>query len=142
MADVSEDLISQIIASSTTLSNRVHQNVIPQSLLSSYPRAYIVRIGRDDPLDLGGGAGIETSFFAVEYISDNIDEAVAAAAASARTAGNGGLHGIGVSNTFGNGKAQRVAVEDADDEYIPRGTGGDTGVHVVAHNVKIVGHTT
>ena len=137
MADVAEDLIAEIITAASTLGNRVHQNRVPQHQRNTFPRAYVSRTGQDNPLDLGGGAGIETTFFTVETISDDQSQSLAVSLAIEST-----LHGIGSSTTFGNGKAQRVMVDDVDDDYLPKGVASDDGLFVETKAVRVVGHTT
>lgn len=126
-----EDLRTEIMAASTTLGGRVHQNVVPEHQGNTFPRCWYGRASRVDDLDLDGTRGeLSESEYDVECISTNIDQAIAAADAI-RTNLNG------KRGTFGAMTVKGVFVEDQDDDYIPRGTGEDAGAHVSALRIRI-----
>lgn len=125
------DLRTEIISASTTLGTRVHQNFVSQQQAKTLPRCWFGRSSTDDVLDLDGtrGALIETQFD-VEVIDDDADGAITAANAI-RTTLNGKYGNFGASTIKG------CFVEDQDDQYVPRGTGEDAGLHVTALRLRI-----
>lgn len=132
-----EDLRTEIIAASTTLAQRVHQNMVPQQQANTFPRCLFYRTSTDDQLDLGGGAGHIQTEYAAEFISDDLDEANTAAVAVRE--GTNKLHGK--FGTFGSGSVKACFVADQDEDFIPRtlgeGTGEAAGLHVVSVQVRV-----
>lgn len=131
MASIGEDLIAFVIADSaiaTLVDQRVHQNHMPEQ--SSYPAVWLMRSGKEKDRDLDGQGGIVRHTFDVEALSPDMDEAEELGdALENRLAGHKG--------TFGARTVQGVFVDDADDDYIPRGNAGDDGISVVAQQVTI-----
>ena len=126
-----EDLRTEILAASTTLGQRCHQNVVPEHQGNLFPRCWYQRTSTDDLLAADGSRiGLVWQEYTVECISLDIAEAITAADAIRR--GLNGKHG-----TFGSGTTQGAFVEDQDDDYIPRGIGADEGAHVSALRVRI-----
>lgn len=124
------DLRTEIIAASTTLGTRVHQNVVSQQQARTLPRCWFGRSATTDDISLSGTLGHAEHQFDVECIDDDADGAIVAANAirSALQAKRG---------NFGTGTVKGVFVEDQDDQYVPRGTGGDEGLHVTALRLRI-----
>jgi hypothetical protein len=126
-----EDLRTEIMACSTTLGGRVHQNIVPEHQGNVFPRCWYQRLRRQDDLDLDGTRGESSeSEYTVECQSVTLSEAIAAADAI-RTALNG------KRGTFGSMSVKGVFVEDQDDSYEPRGIGADEWAHVSALRVRI-----
>ena len=128
---IDTDLRTELMAASTTFGGRVHQNTIPQLQAKNYPRCWFQRSATDDHLNLDGSrGGLVVYQYDAECISDTLASAITAADAI-RTTLNG------KRGTFGAGSVKGVFVEDQSDEYVPRGTGEDAGLHVCALRVRI-----
>lgn len=129
-----EDLRTEIMAASTTLGLRVHQNIIPEHqgpLVGSEVRCWYQRLLRQDDLDLDSSRGeLSESEYTVECIS--LDLAAAITAADAIRVALNGKRG-----TFGSSSVKGVFVNNQDDSYEPRGIGADAWAHVSAQVVRI-----
>ena len=131
-----EDLRTEIIAASTTLGTRVHQNIVPEHQGNTFPRCWFQRISQEDLLAVDGSRiDLKRTEYTVEFISEDIDEAIAAANAVAEHTDQGGL--LAKRGTFGAGTVQGVFITDQDDDYQPRGIGADEGAHVSALAITI-----
>lgn len=132
MATLSENLRTEISVASTALGGRVHKNAVPQSQAQQYPRAWFQRSAQNDTPDLDGTAGgwLE-EFFDVEVMSGSASEAEATAEMVRSY-----LHCK--RGTFGAGTIKACFVNDADDDYEPKGIGADSGVSIVALQVRIL----
>lgn len=131
MASVTEDLIAFLLSDADVthlVGQRVHANHVPEK--SSYPHIWLARSGKEKDRDLDGQGGITRHLFDLECISPDLGDAQDVAdAVDDRLAGHRG--------TFGTRRVQGVFLDDQDDDYIPRGTGGDDGLMVVAQQVTI-----
>lgn len=131
MASVGEDLIAFLIDDPTVtnlVGRRVHANHVPQK--SKYPLIWLARSGKEKDRDMDGQGGLTRHLYDLECISPDLGEAEDVAdAVDDRLAGHRG--------TFGARTVQGVFIEDQDDEYIPRGTGGDDGLMTVAQQITI-----
>lgn len=108
----------------------VYQGMVPQDV--ALPYVWFRRASRrlEPTLDAEPGDDPDELWFDVEAISDDLD--VAQSLADAITDALGNYRG-----TFGDALIQGAFVDDQDDDYVPRGTVGETELHVAALAVQI-----
>lgn len=131
MAGISADLKTYIVSSTScnaVLSGRVHQNSAPQE--TSRPFIWYQRRSENESLTLDGAGGLRQVQFDVECITgDPLTSESLSDKVKTRLNGKRG--------TFGNSSAKGVFVTDHDDDYIPKGAGLDSGLHVASFNVTV-----
>lgn len=138
MADIAEDLIAFLTADTTiatlvTDANSVVgicHNIVPQG--TEFPFIWLRRASRDTERTLDAAVGDEPDSvrFDVECYGDDLDEAMSLAAAVTARLDN-------YRGTYGTRTAQGMFVDDASDDYVPRGIMGDESVHFAALSVQI-----
>lgn len=131
MAKIVEDLLQHLtdnVEVRALVDLRVHAHHVPERSL--YPFIWLSRSGRETDRDHDGQGGLTRHDYDIEAVSD--DQAEAEDVADAVHDALAGHRG-----TFGARDVQGVFVEDQDDDYVPRGTGGDDGLLVVAQRVTI-----
>ena len=131
-----EDFIDFLLASTNITSRvatRVHQAMMPEP--SRFPAIWFAISGKDRGFSRTHDGGTTDTLarytFDVEYLSTGLDRAQ-----DLGDAADDLLDGY--RGTFGNRSVQAVFISDQDDEYVPRGTGGDFGIHVVAQRITII----
>ncbi len=138
MASLGEDFRTFLLDDSSIVarvSARVYQNEVLQESGADvldyiwYERA---SIEREDTLTMAVGERPFREFLNVEAVSTTIDDALDLAD-DLRA-----LHGT--KGDFGGGSALAVYVNEHQDDYIPRGDGGDEGRHVAALQIEVIGH--
>lgn len=138
MADIAQDLIT-FLAADTAIADLVtdsdgdvaiHHNTVPQD--SEFPLVWLRRASRDSERTLDAAVGDEPDSvrFDVECYGDDLDEAMDLAAAVTERLDN-------YRGAFGTRTAQGMFVEDASDDYTPRGIMGDEELHFAALSVQI-----
>lgn len=132
MSDVATRLRSFLLSDASItreVGDRIHQAHVPESSEGDY--IYYQRSGIE-PLRTLDAYALSPLYatFDVEVISRDIDQCqlIASLIRSKLDCYRG---------TFDDGTVQAVFVEDHNDDYIPRGTYADEGVHVAAMSVQI-----
>lgn len=145
MASIGEDLRTFIINKSSTelgasyVASRVHQNVIPETQLHTYPRVWFERTGREQIVYCGGGkADSIESRFDIECISDDLDQSLNVAAAM--WVHLNGARGA-LTTAAGAVVSRGAMLVQQDDDYIPKGIADDSGLHVSALSLHMF-HST
>lgn len=138
MADIAEDLIAFLTADSTiaalvTDANSVVgicHNIVPQEM--AFPLVWLRRASRETErtLDAAVGEQPDSVRFDLECYGDDLEEAMDLADAVTARLDN-------YRGTFGTRTAQGMFVEDASDDYVPRGIMGDESIHFAALSVQI-----
>lgn len=132
MANLAENLRTEILAATPLIGTRCHKNHVPQSQGKIYPRVWYQRTSKTDDPDLDGTVGgLIEELYDIEVMSEEADEAETVAD-TIRTA----LHAK--QGTFGAGTIKACFVSDVDDNYEPRGIGSDDGINIVALQVRIL----
>ena len=134
MADTAQNLrtlLTGTSAVSTICGAKVHQGTVPESDVAELPYLWMGRSSRklDRVLSEAQGAASDEEWFDVEAISDDLDEAQRLADA-VRTLDN-------FRGTMGTQTIKGLFLNDQDDNYVPRGTLGETELHVAALAVQI-----
>jgi len=132
MTAIGEALKSYIVSSTAVnavVSGRVHENVIPE--VSSRPNIWFGRSSQEQVTCFDGGAGLFKSRFALECIAVTADVAIDLADLVRSR-----LHAS--SSTTAGVNIRGMLVEDQDDDYMPKGIGGDVGLHVSALEVLVM----
>lgn len=138
MADIAEDLIAFLAADATIAGLvtdadgdvGVHHNIVPQD--SEFPLVWLRRASRENErtLDAAVGDDPDSVRFDIECYGDDLDEAMSLAAAVTARLDN-------YRGAYGTRTAQGMFVEDASDDYVPRGIMGDESIHFAALSVQI-----
>lgn len=135
MADLAENLRTFLLADATiaaTIGTRCHQGMVPQADIATLPYVWFARSRRqlDRTLDAAAGDPADEQWFDVECISDDLDESQDLAEAVEDRLNN-------YRGTLGTQSVQGIFLDDQDDNYVPRGTMGETELHVAALAVQI-----
>jgi hypothetical protein len=135
-ATLGEDIRTWLLADTAiaaVVGGRVHQNKAGDRYLGPYIWYGRATTQNEDALDDSAGTKPFSQIFDIESISDDIDEALSIAdMLKAKHLARG---------TFGGGKVQGVFVSDHADDYIPRGSNSDDGLHVAALQLEFMGYT-
>lgn len=135
MADLAENLRTFILADTpiaASIGTRCYQGMAPQSDIATFPFIWFARSRRqlDRTLDAAAGDAADEQWFDLECISDDLDESQDLAEAVEDRLNN-------YRGTVGTQTVQAIFVDDQDDNYVPRGTMGETELHVAALSVQI-----
>ena len=135
MADTAQNLRAFLVANagiSAIVGVNVCQGAVPQSDVVEPPYVWLGRASRrlDRTLDAAVGSASDEEWFDVEAISDDLDESqdLSEAIRAALECYRG---------TMGTQTVKGVFVDDQDDQYVPRGTLGETALHTAALSVQI-----
>lgn len=135
MADLAENLRAFLLDKATITTfvgaDGVHQGLVPQDV--TLPYIWFKRSARRylETTDAAPGADPDEERFDLECISDDLDESqdLSQAVCDALNAYRG---------TFGDTTISGAFVDDQDDDYVPRGTLGETELHTAALAVQII----
>lgn len=125
-ADLRHFVISDAVVAAITMD--YYCNTVPEAAALPFIWARRSRIIKEEVI--GQGARIESEWFDVECVSDDLAEALALSnAVSDRLEGHSGL--------MNEGSYAWVSVQDQFDEYVPRNLDADEQLHVVSLLVEV-----
>lgn len=115
------------------IGQRAHSGKIPKNQANRFPRLFIERVGKNQQADLDGTKG--------SYVEDLFDLEIISNTSSDILVLTDCLwddidcyFGL-ISTSY---RVKGMFLEDQDDDYIPKGIGGDFGLDVAAFSLKVV----
>lgn len=112
-------------------SSRIHKNHVPQESAMPYASYFRGGVEYEDATDDAHGEQPMRQFFDIEAVSDDVAEAESLSELIRDRCAN-------YRGDFGASKVQGCFVSDHDDEYIPRNTDNDGGLHVATIRVEVI----
>ena len=115
------------------ISKRVHVGKVPKNQANRYPRLFLQRTGKEFECDIDGTKGnyIEDTF-SLEVISDKSSDLIQLTDKLWRDIH---CHYGSIASTQ---TVKGILLESQDDDYEPKGTGGDLGLDIAAFSMKVI----
>ena len=113
---------------------RVHVGKVPKNQANLFPRLFLRRSSRESNRDIDGGGS-------TTYIEDNFDlEVISNASTDILKITNNLWNDVDCcwGSISTNRTVKGIFLENQDDSYEPKGTGGDLGLDIASFNMRVV----